>query len=83
MFEGPDYPQPLEESVFENWLEEGRASKMPYAYLLVVWDELENRYLPVYVEDREGLSSYERYGSTPERQSLVAAYDLYSESKVG
>jgi len=46
MFEGPDYPKPLKESDFENWLEEGRASKMPYAYLLIVWDELETGTVP-------------------------------------
>ncbi|MBT0810731.1 hypothetical protein KIH41_05500 [Litoribacter ruber] len=83
MFDSPDYPKPLSESDFENWLEEGRNSPMPYSYLLIVWDELEARYIPVYVESREELQSYPKYGSSPERQSLIAAYDIYSESKVG
>ncbi|WP_143960624.1 hypothetical protein [Litoribacter populi] len=83
MFDSPDYPQPLEESTFEKWLEQGRTSLMPYAYLLIIWDELEEEYSPVYVEKRENLSDYRKYGTTPERQSLIAAYDLYSESRVG
>ncbi len=83
MFDSPDYPQPLEEALFESWLESGRASKIPYAYLLIIWDEIEGKFLPVYAEDRTGIDDYEKYGNSPARQLLVAAYDLYSESRVG
>lgn len=83
MFEGADFPQSLDEDVFDAWLENGRQSKLSYAYLLVVWDELEAKYLPVYAESREQITEYEKYGRSSGRESLVAAYDLYSESRVG
>ncbi len=83
MFNSSEYPKPLEESLFNTWLEQGRASKIPYAYLLILWDELEGEYLPIYVEKRADLMSYEKYGTSPAQQLLVAAYDLYSESRVG
>ncbi len=83
MFNSSEYPKPLEESLFNTWLEQGRASRIPYAYLLIIWDELEGEYLPVYVEKRADLMSYEKYGTSPAQQLLVAAYDLFSESRVG
>ncbi|MBK6264381.1 hypothetical protein JKA74_04980 [Marivirga sp. S37H4] len=83
MFDGSSFPQPLEEDIFELWLEKGRESKIGYHYLLVVWDAFEEAYLPVYVEERDKISEYEKYESSTGRESLVAAYDLYSESRVG
>lgn len=83
MFDSPDFPKTLDEAVFDSWLEAGRASKIPYAYLLIVWDEIERKYFPVFVEKRGDIDSYEKYGDSPVRQLLVAAYDLYSESRVG
>jgi hypothetical protein len=50
---------------------------------LVLWDDLEQEYLPVYVENRAGIQGYEKYGCSPAQQLLVAAYDLFSESRVG
>jgi hypothetical protein len=82
MFDSPDYPKPLDEATFDAWLEEGRSNKIAYAYMLIVWDEVEEKYFPDYVENRSGIQQYERYGDSPARQLLVAAYDLYSESKV-
>jgi hypothetical protein len=82
MFDSSDYPKSLEERIFQSWFEAGRASKLPYAYLLIIWDELEARYLPMYTENREGILDYERFGQTVNQQSLVAAYDLYSESRM-
>jgi hypothetical protein len=83
MFNSSEYPKPLDESLFNTWLEQGRASRIPYAYLLIIWDELEGEYLPVFVEKRADLMSYEKYGTSPAQQLLIAAYDLYSESRVG
>jgi hypothetical protein len=83
MFNSSEYPKPLDESLFNTWLGQGRASRIPYAYLLIIWDELEGEYLPVFVEKRADLMSYEKYGTSPAQQLLVAAYDLYSESRVG
>lgn len=40
MFEGLNYPQPLDGSLLDEWLEKGRVSKIPYAYLVIIWDEL-------------------------------------------
>jgi hypothetical protein len=83
MFESHDYPKPLDEALFDSWLEAGRSSKIPYAFLLIVWDELEGRYLPFYAEKREEFGDFEKYGgSSPGRQLLVATYDLYSESRI-
>ena len=83
MFEGSDFPKSLDESIFESWLKQGRARKIGYKYLLIVWDHYENAYQAVYVEDRDSIINYERYESSTGRESLVAAYDLYSESRVG
>lgn len=82
MFDSPDFPRSLEEREFESWLERGRESKISYSYLLVIWDELEGKYFPEFVENRSEINRYERYGDSPDRQSLVAAYDLYSESRI-
>jgi hypothetical protein len=82
MFESPDFPKSLEESVFDSWLEKGRSSKIPYAYILIVWDELEANYFPVFVEGRSQLNDYESFGASSNRQTVVAAYDLYSESRM-
>lgn len=82
MFDSPDYPQALDEALFDSWLETGRESKIPYAYLLIVWDEIDGKYLPVFAENRIEIEGYEKYGGSPVRQLLVAAYDLYSESRV-
>jgi len=83
MFDGPDFPKALEEKQFEEWLEEGRNSKIGYHYLLIIWDDYDARYLPVYIEGRAQLTSYDKYGAATNRESLIAAYDLYSESRVG
>lgn len=82
MFDGPDYPQSLDESIFEEWLEKGRESRISYAYLLIVWDVLDARYMPVYTENRSDIQQHARYGQSPENQLLIAAYDLYSETRV-
>lgn len=82
MFDGPDYPQSLDESIFEAWLEKGRESRISYAYLLIVWDVLDARYMPMYTENRSDIQRHARYGQSPENQLLIAAYDLYSETRV-
>lgn len=82
MFEGPSYPDALDESIFEEWLVKGRLSKTSFAYMLVIWDELDQRYMPVYVEQRSEIQNFARYGQAPDHRLLVAAYDLYSETRV-
>ena len=82
MFDGPDFPKSLDEDVFERWLEEGRQSKLSYSHLLIVWDELESEYQPVYVEGREQLADYAERETPARHESLVAAYDLYSETRI-
>jgi hypothetical protein len=79
MFEGPGFPKSLDEEVFNRWLENGRQSKVGYHYLLIIWDEYESSYQPVYVENRDELKKHNTSGS---RERLIAAYDLYSESKI-
>ena len=82
MFDSHPYPKPLDELEFEAWLENGRASKLSYRYLLIIWDELDEQYAPAYVEHQEEISRYEKFGESTGRESLVAIYDLYSESRM-
>lgn len=82
MFDGAGFPKSLDEEVFNLWLENGRQSKSGYNYLLIVWDGYESNYRPVYAEHRDVIDEYEVYGTSTGRESLVAAYNLYSESRV-
>ncbi|WP_258104529.1 hypothetical protein [Marinoscillum sp. MHG1-6] len=82
MFDGNDFPKSLNEEQFDSWLEDGRDSKMGYAYLLILWDEFDTEYKPAYAERRDQIGDYEKYGESSGRESIVAAYDLYSQSKV-
>jgi hypothetical protein len=79
MFEGREFPKSLSEEIFNQWLEDGRLSLLGYHYLLIVWDEYDAAYHPVYVERRDEIAPYNATGS---RERLVAAYDLYSESRI-
>jgi hypothetical protein len=78
MFDGSDFPKSLREEDFNIWLEKGRASKIRYNYLLVVWDDFESEYQPVYAEERKEIQAYKM---SP-RERLIAVYDLYSESRI-
>jgi hypothetical protein len=82
MFDGPGFPKSLDEEVFDGWLEKGRQSKIGYNYLLVVWDEYESAYKPVYAAQRDEFKQYQKDKTSVGREQLVAAYDLYSESRI-
>lgn len=82
MFDNADFPKSLVEGLFDSWLESGRQSKLRYHYLLIMWDEFESEYKPVYLENREALNAYRERNTLSSRESLLAAYDLYSESRV-
>ncbi len=82
MFDGSDFPKSLDEDLFDAWLANGRESKLSYNYLLIIWDELESGYQPVYVESRGEISDYAKHKISTGREKLVAAYDLYSESRI-
>lgn len=82
MFDSPEYPDSLSESIVESWFELGRANAIPYAYLLIIWDDTEGKYLPIFAEKRSEFDQFEPYGESLANQTLVAAYDLYSENKV-
>jgi hypothetical protein len=82
MFDGSDFPQSLNEEDFDLWLENGRQSKIRYNYLLIIWDAYESKYLPVYATHRDETGEYETYQTSTGRESLVAAYDLYSETRI-
>ena len=82
MFNGPDFPKALEENIFNDWLETGRQSKIAYSYLLVIWDSYDGEYRPIYAEKRDEIDQYDRYDAGSGRESLIAAYDLFSESKI-
>lgn len=82
MFDSSEYPQSLDEQLFEQWLEAGRESRIPYAYMLLLWDETSTCYRPLYVEERAAIHAHPRFGSSPEHQTMIAAYDLFSESRI-
>ena len=82
MFEGPDYPKPLDEDQFDQWLEAGREQKINYEYLLILWDAFEEKYSPFYVENRQGFNAYEPYGESVNQETIVAIYDLFSEARI-
>lgn len=79
MFDGPDFPKPLDEELFNRWLENGRLSKIGYNYLVIVWDDFESAYQPVYIARRDEIKEYK---SVTSRERFIAAYDLYSESRI-
>lgn len=79
MFDGPDFPTSLDEEVFNDWLESGRSARIGYNYLLIVWDEYESTYRPVYVARRDEMETYK---TSSGRERFIAAYDLYSESRI-
>ena len=82
MFNSPEYPESLPEERFEQWLEEGRESKMAYEYLLIVWDELERNYRPEYVQERSEINKYPFWGEASGHSSTIAIYDLFSEARI-
>ena len=82
MFDGPDFPCALDNDEFAQWLENGRLSKISYRYLLIIWDEIDAAYKPVFAEDREEIEKYQIYRESTGNESLIAAYDLYSESRI-
>lgn len=82
MFESFGFSKSLDEEHFDSWLENGRNSKISYKFMLIIWDEQESVYQPVYLENRSDLQDYAKDKSFNSREMLVAAYDLYSESKI-
>lgn len=82
MFDGPNYPKSLDEQLFDTWLENGRMSKLGYSHLLIIWNELESQYVPVYSDNRDDINEYDKYGLSTSQKSLIAAYNLYSESRI-
>jgi hypothetical protein len=82
MFDSSGFPKPLEEEIFYSWLEKGRSSRLSFKFLLVVWNEFESEYQGVFAEDRDKIREYKAHGLTNGAESLIAVYDLYSESRI-
>lgn len=80
MFESFNFSKSLDEGIFESWLEKGRSSLLGYHYLLIVWNMMEGEYKPIYISNREEIQDYKNALEVSE--ILIAAYDLYSESKI-
>lgn len=78
MFESSTSRRSLAEDLFETWLENGRNHKLGYQYMLVIWDEYAENFRPVYLFERSDLHSY----VSPQSEEVLAAYDLYSESRM-
>ena len=79
MFEGREFPKSLDEETFQQWLEKGRLSSLGYLYLMIVWSERDSEYQPLYAEHRDEIRNHKASASG---ERLVAAYDLYSESRI-
>lgn len=82
MFNGSNFPKPLDEDTFNRWLENGRLDKLGHKYLLIIWDEFDSLYRPIYTAHYDEIKKYPAYKSSVGHESLIAAYDLYSESKL-
>ncbi len=82
MFEGPDYPQSLDEELFEEWLEKGRQSKISYEFMAVIWDDFDKSYSPRFLENRDEFSEFRDLSHRIGSEWLIAIYDLYSESRL-
>lgn len=80
MFESEKFSKSLDSDVFDQWLEQGRQSRLGYQYMLVVWQVLEEDYKPIYLENRNDYAKIIDVSNLYE--TIVAAYDLYSESKI-
>ncbi len=74
------YSKALNEDLFESWFEKGRENPIGYHYLLVIWNSWDQDYQPAYVSDRKAIYQYQNDVSSQE--ILIAAYDLYSESRI-
>ncbi len=82
MFETSDYPKALDEDLFDSWLEKGRESKIQYNFMMIIWDSYESDYHPVYTEERDAFLNFDNSRYSSGTESLVAVYDLYSESRI-
>ncbi|MFT7149850.1 MAG: hypothetical protein ACI82Q_001710 [Nonlabens sp.] len=78
MFDGLGFSKSLDEDIFDQWLVNGRESKINYEFMLVIWEEGEQDYCPVYLERREEISEHQGTHAI-----IVAAYHLFSETKIG
>lgn len=78
MFDGLGFSKTLDEDTFDQWLVNGRESKINYEFMLVIWEEGEQDYAPVYLERREEIHEHQSTHTI-----IVAAYHLFSETKIG
>ncbi len=81
MFENLHFSTPLNEERFDDWLVQGGESKIRYSHMIVLWDEMEKDYRPRYLTERAELTKYQDNPSMV-GDVMVAAYDLYTESKI-
>ncbi len=77
MFDGLGFSKSLDEETFDQWLVNGRESKINYEFMLVIWEEGEQDFCPVYLEQRHEIEAHQANHSI-----IVAAYNLFSETKV-
>lgn len=82
MFENAENTISLEEEVFDEWLEKGKESRIGYHYMLVVWNEFDSKYQPIYSESRDQMVTQVRVVNDSSTEALLAVYDLYSETKL-
>ncbi|WP_420318427.1 hypothetical protein [Ekhidna sp.] len=80
MFENLNIGGSLEEDDFEDWLVQGRSSKIRYHYMVILWDETHQDFRPVYLSERSELEKYTDRVNVGD--VFIAGYDLYTESKI-
>ncbi len=82
MFENAGFPKSLDEDTVQEWLEKGRESKIYYKFLLIIWNEFAADYQALYLEDRDKLKEYQRLDTSNAAETLIAVYDVFSESRI-
>ncbi len=82
MFENHKKSGSLDEDLLQVWFEKGRNSKIFYKYLLIIWNEMDSEYRPEYLENRKALENYHQSYNANDSESLIAVYDVFSESRI-
>lgn len=70
--------EPLDEQIFEDWLEKGREDRFGFHYMIILWNEWDKAYKPMYTSSRNEALQYR----TDSRESVISVYDLFSESRI-
>lgn len=82
MFENHTKSGSLNEDLLQIWFEKGRNSRIVYKFLLIIWNESDLEFKPLYLENRKELEDYHKGYNANDSETLIAVYDVFSESRV-